>query len=82
MPEEESRKKVVELGGTPKEFFEHPELLEVLLPILKNDFKITETYEHNGKVNPFDYNITVLVEKDEEVNAEQMFGWKDHTKNI
>jgi surfactin synthase thioesterase subunit len=82
MPEEEFKEKVLQLGGTPKEFFDHPELLEVLLPTLRSDFKVAETYEHNSEVIPFDHDISVLIGKDEEVSAEQMHGWRKHTKKV
>ena len=72
----------MELGGTPKEFFEHPELLEVLLPTLRSDFAIAETYESSAEIKPFDFDINVLIGKDEDVSAEQMHGWKDHTKRL
>ena len=82
LPDDEFREKIVELGGTPKEFFDHPELLEVLLPMLKSDFKIAETYKHNGEVKPLSYDITVFIGKDEEVSAEQMHGWREHTGKV
>lgn len=82
LPEDEFREKIVELGGTPKEFFDHPELLEVLLPMLRSDFKIAETYEHNGEIKPLNYDITVFIGKEEEVNAEQMHGWREHTNKV
>ncbi|NIM14920.1 MAG: thioesterase [Candidatus Aminicenantes bacterium] len=82
LPEDEFREKIIELGGTPKEFFDHLELLEVLLPMLRSDFKIAETYEHNGEIKPLDYDITVFIGKEEEVNAEQMHGWREHTNKV
>jgi medium-chain acyl-[acyl-carrier-protein] hydrolase len=82
LPDEEFKEKILELGGTPKEFFEHPELLEVLLPMIRSDFRIAETYEHSGKVKPLNHDITVFIGKDEEVNAEQMHGWREHTQNV
>jgi len=82
LPDAEFKEKILELGGTPKEFFEHPELLEVLLPMLRTDFKIAETYRHNGEVNPLDYNITVFIGKDEDFEAERVHGWREHTKQV
>lgn len=82
LPDDKFREKILELGGTPKDFFEHPELLEVLLPMLRCDFKISETYQSRLEVKPFDYPINVLIGKEEDVTAEQMHGWKDHTNKI
>lgn len=79
LPHDEFKEKILGLGGTPKEFFEHPELLEALLPTLRSDFTIAETYESSDKIDPFDIDINVLIGKEEDVTAEQMHGWKDHT---
>ncbi|MCP5053099.1 MAG: thioesterase [bacterium] len=82
LPEDEFREKIIELGGTPKEFFEHPELLEVLLPMLRSDFKIAETYEHDSEVIPFDHDISILLGKEEDVSDKRACGWKSHTKHL
>lgn len=37
-------KRVKAIDGIPDEFFDHPELVESMLPILRADFKICETY--------------------------------------
>lgn len=80
--DDEFKKEVINLGGTPPEFFNHPELLEVFLPLLKNDFKLAETDFFNNEINPLDCNISVFFGKDENLTKEQCIGWKKHTKNI
>ena len=82
MCDEKFREEILDLGGTPKEFFEHPELLEVMLPMLKNDFRIAETYKSSEKIRAFDYDINVLIGKEEDVTAEQVHGWKEHTNKL
>ncbi|MCP5108638.1 MAG: thioesterase [bacterium] len=84
LPEDAFKKEISELGGTPGEFFQHPELIDVLLPMLKSDFKIAETYKYGGKENtkPLDYDISVLIGKDEEISAPQVHGWREHTTGI
>lgn len=82
MDDEEFRKEVLELGGTPPEFFEYPELLEIILPMLKNDFRIAETYIHQGEIRPLDHDITVLLGKDDELTPEQCHEWRHHTSKI
>jgi medium-chain acyl-[acyl-carrier-protein] hydrolase len=79
MSDAEFKKELLELGGTPAELFQHPELLQLLLPLLKRDFKISETQLHNGKIVPLDSDITVFVGKDEYLSYEQCNGWKQHT---
>ncbi len=82
LPDDEFKEKILELGGTPPEFFEHPELHDVLLPMLKTDFKIAETYQYDGGIKPLDNDITVCTGKKEKLTAEQVHGWKEHTKQL
>jgi surfactin synthase thioesterase subunit len=82
MPEEEFKKEIIELGGTPPEFFDHPELMEVFLPLLKNDFKLSEAELYNGNINPLNCNITVFIGKEDDLTAEECDGWKKHTKGL
>ncbi len=81
MNDETFKKEVMELGGTPREFFDHPELINLFLPLLRNDFRLAETNLANEEVEPFDYDISVFLgKKDHEISADQANGWKAHTK--
>lgn len=84
LPDEDFKKEIIRLGGTPKEFFDHPELMGILLPMLRSDFQIAETYEEavQTDIHPLDIAITVLIGKKEDVTAEQVHGWKDHTRGV
>ncbi len=79
MKDEDFRKEVLLLGGTPPEFFEHRELLEMFLPILKNDFKMVETVRFEGEIQPLACNITALLGKEDDLTPEQCEGWHAHT---
>jgi surfactin synthase thioesterase subunit len=79
LDDEEFKGRLLELGGTPKEFFEHPELMEVFLPLLRNDFRLASVSYEDREVVPFQCDITVLVGKDEEISASRLVHWKDHT---
>lgn len=79
MSDEVFRQEVLLLGGTPAEFFEQPELVELLLPMLKNDFRLSETTLRVEEVYPFEENITVFLGKDDEFTPEQCDGWKNRT---
>jgi len=82
MPDEEFKKEIIELGGTPKEFFDLPELIDALLPTLRSDFKIAETYEKPKDVKPLNCDISIFIGKKEELTAEQIHGWKEHSKAV
>ncbi|MFS4447856.1 thioesterase II family protein [Maribacter sp. 2307UL18-2] len=76
------KREVIKLGGTPPEFFMHPELEELFLPLLKNDFKMAETYNFTGASKRYDGDITVFLGKDDQQTAEQCQGWNEYTSEI
>ncbi|MEM6628135.1 MAG: thioesterase domain-containing protein [Bacteroidota bacterium] len=82
MDDEEFKEEVLELGGTPEEFFSTPELVETFLPGLKNDFKIAETEELVSEISPFRTNISILLGKEDDLSAEECHGWAKHTTKI
>lgn len=80
MTDEVFKKEVIQLGGTPAEFFEHPELLSLFLPMLKNDFRIAEADWNEKEIDPLEVHMSVLVGKDDEITVEQGEEWKKYTK--
>ncbi len=46
LPKPQFIAKIKEYNGTPQEVLENEELMELMFPILKADFKICETYQH------------------------------------
>jgi len=63
------------LNGTPIEIFQHKELLELLLPMLRADFKISSTYQ--AKPVKLACSIEVLYgTKDVDITFEQLNAWK------
>ena len=82
MNEEDFRREVLELGGTPEEFFQHPELLDLFLPMLKNDFKLAELEDHPGEIDPLNMRISVFLGKSDDLSPEQCNGWKLHSEQL
>ncbi|SHJ15824.1 thioesterase II family protein [Aquimarina spongiae] len=82
LDEENFKKQVRKLGGTPPEFFKHPELLELFLPLLRNDFMLAATDYSNREIVPHSCNITVFLGKEEDMTHEQADGWKLHTEGV
>jgi len=67
------------LGGTSPKFFEMPELIEMMLPMLRADFAIWETYRHEAQA-PLTYPITAFgSEQDSEAKTADMEAWREHT---
>ena len=70
------REKVMDLGGTPPEFFEYPELVDLFLPLLRNDFRMAETDVRGERAVPLQNDISVFMGKDDDLSAEECDSWK------
>lgn len=65
--------------GTPESFFDNPELIEFLLPMLKADFSIHETWVYKTQP-PLDLPITAFYGKEDPIApAAEMAPWQAHT---
>ena len=79
LPDAEFVEHLRSLKGTPAEVFDHPELLELMLPLLRADFSVVETYQYRpgqalgGPVTAFGG------ESDEEVCVEEIKAWGAQT---
>lgn len=85
MAEDEFKRELIELGGTPPEIFEFPELLQLFLPLLKSDFKLAETDRPSGQPHPLNSQITVFLGRQDNLTQAQCQGWYDltvHTCNL
>jgi medium-chain acyl-[acyl-carrier-protein] hydrolase len=80
LPEPEFIAKLRELNGTPEEVLQHAELMKLLMPILRADFAVNETYVYTEE-EPFDLALSAFGGLgDEEVTREDVEGWRQHTR--
>lgn len=69
-----------QLGGVPSEIMAVPELLSVVLPTLRADLELDETYVHRAE-RPLDCPITAFGGlEDETVARDQLEAWRDQTR--
>jgi len=67
------------LNGTPKDVLEHPELMQLLIPALRADFEMIQTYVYIPGP-PLDCSITGFGGlEDKNVKREDIEGWRQHT---
>lgn len=79
LPEPEFIEDLRRLNGTPKEVLENPELMKVMLSILRADFEVCQTYVHQPQP-PLDCPITAFGGlQDPGVTREKLEGWREHT---
>lgn len=80
LPEPEFFAELRRLGGTPEGVLEHPELTQLVLPLLRADFEACQTHEHVPGP-PLGCPLTVLGGlHDEEVGRDELEGWREHTE--
>jgi surfactin synthase thioesterase subunit len=79
LPEAEFIQAVRSLNGTPREVLEHPELMSLMIPLLRADFSVCQTYSYTVEP-PLDCPITALGGlQDNEVARENLEAWREHT---
>jgi len=81
LPDSEFLEKLRELNGTPPEILENTELIEFMLPILRADFQLLETYSYLP-----DFRLNCPLEaygglEDSETGYEELSAWREHTSN-
>lgn len=80
LPEAEFLEELRRLNGTPSKILEHPELMRLIIPILRADFEMSQTYVYSPEAPPLDCPITAFGGlQDENVSAEHLEGWRDQT---
>ena len=66
-----------ELNGTPAPILQEPELMKMVLPLLRCDFELSETYRRE-RAEPLDCPITALGGlEDAEVDPEAIDAWRE-----
>ncbi|GCE05926.1 thioesterase II family protein [Dictyobacter aurantiacus] len=76
LPDAEFIQSLKNMGGTPDAVLQNDELMQLLLPTLRADFAINETYNYQPEP-PLNIPITVLGgSEDKEVKSEELEDWQ------
>lgn len=79
LPEPEFLREINRLNGTPREVLEHPELMQLMLPILRADFTVCETYDYTPEP-PLGCPISAFGGlQDHRVTRRDLEAWGEHT---
>jgi medium-chain acyl-[acyl-carrier-protein] hydrolase len=77
LPEAEFLAELHRLNGTPKQVLENPELMQLMMPVLRADFAVCETYAHVHQP-PLSCPLTVFGGlQDEDVGREYLEPWAE-----
>lgn len=66
---------VKKLGGLSNEFLNNDELKRIFIPVLKEDYKMLESYIYSEKISKIKCNISVMY-GDEDFCYEELRGWR------
>ena len=79
LPEPELLERLRRLNGTPREVLDHPELVDLMLPLLRADIKMSETYAY-AAAPPLGCPISAFGGlSDLEVSREHLAAWREQT---
>ncbi|MBX7096397.1 MAG: alpha/beta fold hydrolase [Myxococcaceae bacterium] len=71
-----------EMGGTPPEVFEHPELLQMLVGVLRSDYRLFASYQYTPEA-PLTVPITAVGgEADRSVTRQDLEAWRPHSERF
>ena len=77
LPPDRFQARLRELNGTPAEVLEHPELMNLIEPLLRADFQVNETYRHRPG-EPLDCPVTAFGGfRDGEVPKARLEPWSE-----
>ena len=82
LPNEAFRSRLRHLKGTREEVLENAELMELMLPALRADFELDETYQRGAGYLPLDCPVTAFGGlEDDEVPKGDLEAWRETTLN-
>lgn len=81
LPDRDFVKKIMDFGGTPEELIKNNELFQLFLPIIRNDFKIIELYNHKSRQNKIECDVSILYGNQDSIKLEDISDWKNHVGN-
>jgi medium-chain acyl-[acyl-carrier-protein] hydrolase len=79
LPEREFSMELHRLSGTPNELLNNPELMDIVMPSLRADFALYESYRYSSEL-PLNCPISTFGGmNDEKVSHRDLEGWRDQT---
>jgi len=80
LPDSEFVVALQKLNGIPSEISNQPDVMQLLLPILRADFEAVESYRHDIDVSPLHVSILAFAGADDpRVSQARVEGWARHT---
>ena len=81
LPRDEFIEAIRGYSGTPEEVLQNRELMELVEPLLRADFAVSETYRPVPEREPLEVPVTALGGVgDEDVSEEELDAWRNETR--
>ena len=82
LPDSEFLESLRKLNGIPSEVLQHPEMMQLLTPMIRDDFEAVETYRFKQGENPLGCSIIAFGgTEDPRVSRERLEGWTHQTSS-
>ncbi|MNK51474.1 Linear gramicidin dehydrogenase LgrE [compost metagenome] len=75
LPDEAFTDQIRQLGLSSPELFDHPELLNFFLPIVRSDYRLIETYAFDGNEPPLNTEFFVWTGREDPWTRESIHEW-------
>lgn len=78
LPDAAFKQELQRLKGTPAEVLAHPELMEVVMPLLRADFELIQTYTYTYE-RPLNIPLTALGGLEDDISRQNLEDWRAET---
>jgi medium-chain acyl-[acyl-carrier-protein] hydrolase len=78
LPDAAFMEELLRLKGTPSQALEHRGLMEVVMPLLRADFELIQTYAYTDEP-PLNVPLTAIGGLEDEISREDLDGWRAQT---
>ena len=80
LPDSEFLEELRRLNGTPPQVLDHPELMQLMMPLLRADFTVCQTYKYVPGP-PLDCDITAFGGLEDKTEREHLESWREQTNS-
>ncbi|MEE3956204.1 amino acid adenylation domain-containing protein [Peribacillus frigoritolerans] len=77
LPEAEFLTRVNEFGGLSQDMLNNKELLSLMIPTMRADEKLAETYLYSGKLNFLPFPISIYGGREDRIDPEDLKEWRE-----
>ncbi|MBP2637850.1 MAG: putative thioesterase involved in non-ribosomal peptide biosynthesis [Firmicutes bacterium] len=81
LDDEKFMKEIFNLGGTPKKLLEDKNFLDLFIPILRADYRITEMYMETSLKEKLNCPVTVFAGENDDISINDIKRWDEISNN-